>query len=77
MRENNDLRSRSQPSSHRDPCPMRPEGLCALDGARARIKAEINSPLTGVTHGSWDRGRVAGLREALALLSTPNPGKEG
>lgn len=33
-----------------------------------RLRAEINAPLTGLMHGSWDRGRVAGLKEALALL---------
>jgi hypothetical protein len=32
------------------------------------IRAEINAPLTGPTHGAWDRGRIAGLKEALAAL---------
>ncbi|WP_312595413.1 hypothetical protein [Brevundimonas sp.] len=47
----------------------------AADEDRVRIaveaiKAEINAPLTGPTHGAWDRGRIAGLKEALAALKT-------
>lgn len=40
----------------------------ALRDAMADIRAEINAPLTGPTHGAWDRGRIAGLKEALAAL---------
>ncbi len=32
------------------------------------IRAEIHAPLSGPTHGAWDRGRIAGLKEALAAL---------
>ena len=35
-----------------------------------KIRAEINAPLSGPTHGAWDRGRIAGLKEALAALQT-------
>ena len=33
------------------------------------ISAEIAAPLAGPTHGAWDRGRIAGLKEALVTLS--------
>lgn len=47
----------------------------AADADRVRIaveliNAEINAPLTGPTHGAWDRGRIAGLKEALAALKS-------
>ncbi|WP_313044992.1 hypothetical protein [Brevundimonas sp.] len=38
------------------------------------IRAEINAPLTGPTHGAWDRGRIAGLKEALAALQAEQKG---
>lgn len=38
------------------------------------ITAEINAPLTGPTHGAWDRGRIAGLKEALAALANAAKG---
>jgi hypothetical protein len=51
----------------------RPSPTPAADADRVRIaveaiQAEINAPLTGPTHGAWDRGRIAGLKEALATL---------
>lgn len=47
----------------------------AADDDRVRIAVEalevkINAPLTGPTHGAWDRGRIAGLKEALAALKS-------
>ena len=55
-------------SAHPSPTP-------AADADRVRIaveafNAKINAPLTGPTHGAWDRGRIAGLKEALAALKT-------
>ncbi|WP_024355076.1 hypothetical protein [Brevundimonas naejangsanensis] len=46
----------------------------ALRDAMAAIRAEINAPLTGPTHGAWDRGRIAGLKEALAALQAEQKG---
>lgn len=40
----------------------------ALRVAVEKIRAEINAPLSGPTHGAWDRGRIAGLKEALTAL---------
>lgn len=40
----------------------------ALRGAVEKIRSEINAPLSGPTHGAWDRGRIAGLKEALTAL---------
>lgn len=53
----------------------------AADADRVRIavefiNAKINAPLTGPTHGAWDRGRIAGLKEALAALKS-TAAKEG
>lgn len=55
-------------SAHPSPSP-------AADEDRVRIAVEalevkINAPLTGPTHGAWDRGRIAGLEEALAALKS-------
>jgi len=55
-------------SAHPSPTP-------AADADRVRIaveafNAKINAPLTGPTHGAWDRGRIAGLKEALAALKS-------
>lgn len=52
-----------------------PSPAPAADADRVRIaveliNAEINAPLTGPTHGAWDRGRIAGLKEALAALKS-------
>lgn len=52
-----------------------PSPTPAADADRVRIaveliNAEINAPLTGPTHGAWDRGRIAGLKEALAALKS-------
>lgn len=52
-----------------------PSPTPAADADRVRIaveliNAEINAPLTGSTHGAWDRGRIAGLKEALAALKS-------
>lgn len=38
------------------------------------IRAEINAPLNGPTHGAWDRGRIAGLKEALGVLQAEKKG---
>ena len=46
----------------------------ALRVAVEAIRAEINAPLTGPTHGAWDRGRIAGLKEALAALQAEQKG---
>lgn len=46
----------------------------ALRGAVEKIRAEINAPLSGPTHGAWDRGRIAGLKEALAALQAEQKG---
>ncbi|MCK6105081.1 MULTISPECIES: hypothetical protein [unclassified Brevundimonas] len=53
----------------------------AADEDRVKIaveafNAKINAPLTGPTHGAWDRGRIAGLKEALAALKS-TAAKEG
>ena len=40
------------------------------------LEVKINAPLTGPTHGAWDRGRIAGLKEALAALKS-TAAKEG
>lgn len=61
-------------SAHPSPTP-------AADADRVRIaveafNAKINAPLTGPTHGAWDRGRIAGLKEALAALKS-TAAKEG
>lgn len=58
-----------------------PSPTPAADADRVRIaveliNAEINAPLTGPTHGAWDRGRIAGLKEALAALKS-TAAKEG
>lgn len=58
-----------------------PSPTPAADADRVRIaveaiQAEINAPLTGPTHGAWDRGRIAGLKEALAALKS-TAAKEG
>lgn len=47
----------------------------ALRVAVEAIRAEINAPLTGPTHGAWDRGRIAGLKEALAALQAEQGAK--
>jgi Lar family restriction alleviation protein len=52
-----------------------PSPTPAADADRVRIavediQAKINAPLTGPTHGAWDRGRIAGLKEALAALKS-------
>jgi len=49
-----------------------PDGL---QRAVEAIRAEINAPLTGPTHGAWDRGRIAGLKEALAALQAEQGAK--
>lgn len=46
----------------------------ALQRAVEAIRAQINAPLTGPTHGAWDRGRIAGLKEALAALQAEHKG---
>lgn len=38
------------------------------------LEAEINAPLIGPTHGAWDRGRIAGLKEALSALANAAKG---
>ncbi|WP_292090492.1 hypothetical protein [Brevundimonas sp.] len=58
-----------------------PSPTPAADADRVRIAVEalevkINAPLTGPTHGAWDRGRIAGLKEALAALKS-TAAKEG
>lgn len=58
-----------------------PSPTPAADADRVRIaveafNAKINAPLTGPTHGAWDRGRIAGLKEALAALKS-TAAKEG
>ena len=58
-----------------------PSPTPAADADRVRIaveafNAKINAPLTGPTHGAWDRGRSAGLKEALAALKS-TAAKEG
>ena len=58
-----------------------PSTTPAADADRVRIaveafNAKINAPLTGPTHGAWDRGRIAGLKEALAALKSA-AAKEG
>jgi|GEM_PF-2971447 len=55
-------------SAHPSPTPAADEDRVRI--AVEAIKAEINAPLTGPTHGAWDRGRIAGLKEALAALKT-------
>ncbi|MDX2334575.1 hypothetical protein [Brevundimonas vesicularis] len=52
-----------------------PSPTPAADADRVRIAVEalevkINAPLTGPTHGAWDRGRISGLKEALAALKS-------
>lgn len=52
-----------------------PSPTPAADADRVRIavgalEVKINAPLTGPTHGAWDRGRIAGLKEALAALKS-------
>lgn len=51
-----------------DPSPDNHPAPDALRGAVEAIRAEINAPLSGPTHGAWDRGRIAGLKEALTAL---------
>ncbi|MFN3836738.1 MAG: hypothetical protein ACK4MI_03400 [Brevundimonas sp.] len=58
-----------------------PSPTPAADADRVRMAVEalevkINAPLTGPTHGAWDRGRIAGLKEALAALKS-TAAKEG
>ena len=60
---------------------LSPSPTPAADDDRVRIaveafNAKINAPLTGPTHGAWDRGRIAGLKEALAALKS-TAAKEG
>lgn len=53
----------------------------AVEQIAEAIRARINAPLTGPTHGAWDRGRIGGLREALAIVrehrSVPSPDPTG
>lgn len=58
-----------------EPLYAHPSPTPAADADRVRIaveafNAKINAPLTGPTHGAWDRGRIAGLKEALAALKS-------
>lgn len=51
----------------------KPEGEGAPVDAAVAIRALINEPLTGPTHGAWDRGRTSGLKEALSIVLSASP----
>ena len=61
-------------SAHPSPTPAADDDSVRI--AVEAINAEINAPLTGPTHGAWDRGRISGLKEALAALKS-TAAKEG